>query len=104
MSNKEDGIIKNYLEKVKLIEKYNKSYYDKDAPTISDHKYDAFKKETLDLEKKFLFLKNFGSINNRIGLIVNLALNFLFMKWYFNMNFRYFPLLKWFCDTTIHCF
>ncbi len=67
MSNKEDSIIKNYLEKVKLIEKYNKSYYDKDAPVISDYKYDELKKKTLEIEKKYLFLKKFESINNKIG-------------------------------------
>jgi DNA ligase (NAD+) len=67
MSNKEDNIIKNYLEKVKLIEKYNKSYYDKDSPDVSDQKYDELKKETLEIEKKNLFLKKYGSINNKIG-------------------------------------
>jgi DNA ligase (NAD+) len=67
MSNKEDNIIKNYLEKVKLIEKYNKSYYDKDSPDVSDQKYDELKKETLEIEKKNLFLKKYESINNKIG-------------------------------------
>jgi DNA ligase (NAD+) len=67
MSGKEDHIIKNYLDKVKSIEQYNKSYYDKDAPDISDQKYDQLKKETSELEKKYLFLKKYGSINNKIG-------------------------------------
>ena len=67
MSSKEDDIINNYLKKVKLIEKYNKSYHDKDAPIISDHKYDELKKETLELEKQYLFLKKYESINNKIG-------------------------------------
>jgi DNA ligase (NAD+) len=67
MSNQEDNIIKNYLDKVKLIEKYNKSYYDKDAPATSDQKYDELKKETLELEKNHLFLEKYGSINNKIG-------------------------------------
>ena len=67
MLNKDDNIIKNYLKKIKLIEKYNKYYYDKDAPEISDQKYDELKKETLELEKKYLFLKKYGSINNKIG-------------------------------------
>ena len=67
MSSKENQIIKNYLDKVKLIEQYNKSYYDKDAPNISDQKYDQLKKETSELEKKYLFLKKYGSINNKIG-------------------------------------
>jgi DNA ligase (NAD+) len=67
MLNKEDSVIKNYLKKVKLIEKYNKFYYDKDIPAVSDHKYDELKKETLELEKKYLFLKKFESINNKVG-------------------------------------
>jgi DNA ligase (NAD+) len=67
MSNKADNIIKNYLNKVKLIEKHNKSYYDKDAPSISDQKYDEIKKEILDLEKKNISLKKYGTINNNIG-------------------------------------
>ena len=67
MSNKEDNITKNYLKKVKLIEKYNKSYYDKDTPDISDQRFDELKKETLELEKKNLFLKKYGSISDKIG-------------------------------------
>ena len=67
MSNKEDNIIKNYLKKIKLIEKHNKFYYDKDAPVISDQKYDKIKKVVLELEEKNLFLKKYGSINNKVG-------------------------------------
>ena len=67
MSSKEDNIIKNYLKKIKLIEKHNKSYYDKDAPVISDQKYDKIKKVVLELEEKNLFLKKYGSINNKVG-------------------------------------
>ena len=67
MSKLKDNIIKNYLKKVDLIKKYNKSYYDKDAPTISDHKYDDLKKETLELEKKYQFLEKYESIQNKVG-------------------------------------
>ena len=67
MSIKEDSITKNYLKIVKLIKKYNKAYYDKDTPEVSDQKYDELKKETLDLEKKYLFLKKFSSITNLVG-------------------------------------
>jgi DNA ligase (NAD+) len=67
MSSKDDNIIKNYLNKVKLIEKFNKSYYDKDKPDISDQKYDELKRATLELETKHLFLKKYGSIKNKIG-------------------------------------
>jgi|TARA_B100001093_G_scaffold502146_1_gene554713 DNA ligase (NAD+) len=67
MSIKEDSIIKNYLEKVKVIEKHNKSYYDKDSPSVSDHKYDKLKHETLELENKYSFLKKYGSIKDKVG-------------------------------------
>jgi DNA ligase (NAD+) len=67
MSKQQDNIIKNYLKKVGLIKKYNKSYYDKDAPTISDQQYDDLKKETLELEKKYQFLRKYESIQNKIG-------------------------------------
>jgi DNA ligase (NAD+) len=67
MHNKQGNIIKNYLNKVKLIEKYNKSYYDKDSPNVSDQIYDELKKDTLELEKKYLILKKYGSINSKIG-------------------------------------
>ncbi len=67
MISKEGNIIKDYLAKVKLIDKYNKSYYDKDAPDISDQKYDELKKTTLELEKKYFFLKKYESIENKIG-------------------------------------
>ena len=67
MSITEDTIIKKYLQKVKLIERHNKSYYDKDSPEISDQKYDEIKKEILGLEQKYLFLKKYGSINDKIG-------------------------------------
>ena len=52
MSTKKDIITKEYLNKVKLLEEHNKSYYDKDSPVISDQRYDALKQETLKLEKK----------------------------------------------------
>ena len=67
MSTKEDYIIKTYLDKTRLIQKYNKFYYDKDAPKISDQKYDELKKEILKFEKKYLFLKKYGSINSTVG-------------------------------------
>ena len=43
---------KIYLSKIELLKKHNKSYYDKNNPTISDNDFDILKKEILDLEKK----------------------------------------------------
>ena len=67
MSRKEDDIIKNYLDKIKVIEGHNKSYYDKDSPSISDQKYDKLKQVVLEFEKKFSFLKEYGSIKDKVG-------------------------------------
>ena len=52
------SIKKNYLNKIKLIKKYNKYYYDKSNPVISDEKYDQLKREIIDIEKKYPDLIN----------------------------------------------
>ena len=57
MSTEQDTIIKIYIKKTKLIEKYNKLYYDKDNPSVSDEEYDKLKKKVLELENKNSFLK-----------------------------------------------
>ena len=33
-----------YLKKIKLIQKYNKYYYEKDKPVVSDQEFDLIKK------------------------------------------------------------
>ena len=43
---------KDYLKKIKLINKYNKFYYDKNNPLTSDKEYDKLKKNILEIEKK----------------------------------------------------
>ena len=49
MSN--TSIKKNYLKKIKLLKKYNKFYYDKSKPLISDKEYDELKKDIFNIEK-----------------------------------------------------
>ncbi len=53
-------IEKEYKKKIKLLNEYNRKYYNENAPIITDSEYDKFKKEIIDLEKKnnFLDLKN----------------------------------------------
>ena len=41
------SIKKNYLNKIKLIKKYNKYYYDKNNPVISDEEYDKLKRDII---------------------------------------------------------
>ncbi len=44
--------LKEYKEKIALIEKLNKAYYHNDKPLVSDAEYDRIKKDILDFEKK----------------------------------------------------
>ena len=60
-------IKKKYLDKIKLLEVYNESYYDKNLSKISDSDYDKLKKEVIDLEKKFKFLNDPRSPSKIVG-------------------------------------
>ena len=60
-------IKKEYLSKIQEIKKHNKFYYEKNSPKISDEKFDILKKEILDLEKKYNFLKSKWSPSTTIG-------------------------------------
>ena len=64
---KKKDIVETYLKKIKLIKKYNKYYYDKSNPKVSDQEFDQIKKTIIDLEKKFTFLKSIDSPNNSVG-------------------------------------
>ena len=59
-------IIEFHNSKIKFLKKYNNLYYNKDAPEITDSEYDNLKKEILELENKYQFLKK----NNSIDLII----------------------------------
>ncbi|MDC1128356.1 NAD-dependent DNA ligase LigA [Candidatus Pelagibacter sp.] len=56
-----------YREKLSLINKFNKFYYDNNNPKVSDQEYDKLKKEILDLEKKYKFLKSNKSPSKVVG-------------------------------------
>ena len=62
-----DKIKKNYLEKIKLIKQYNQLYYDKNKSKISDNEFDKLKKQVIDLENKYNFLKNKNSPSITVG-------------------------------------
>ena len=65
---KEDSkIIDNFKRKIKYIKKINKSYYEFDRPIISDVEYDNIKKEILDFENKYPYLKKITSVEKIIG-------------------------------------
>jgi len=58
---------KEYLRKILELQKYNLSYYDKSSPIIADSEYDKLKKEIIDLEKEYNFLKNPNSPSLVVG-------------------------------------
>ena len=60
-------IEKEYLQKIEKIKKYDKAYFDKDSPLISDKGYDALKQEILEFEKRYSFLNNKDSPSKKVG-------------------------------------
>jgi len=62
-----DLIKEDYLEKIKLLQKYNKYYHDKNKPIVSDQEFDLLKKDIIDLEKNYKFLKNKQSPTESVG-------------------------------------
>ena len=59
--------LKEYKEKITLIQKLNKAYYHNDNPLISDAEYDKIKRSILDFEKKNPDLTAKDSPSKKIG-------------------------------------
>ena len=57
MANKKD-IINQYQEKINLLKKHSKFYFEKDSPKITDSEFDKLKQDIAKLENKNKFLKN----------------------------------------------
>ena len=64
---KKKEIYKKYIEKINLIIKFNKFYFEKSAPIVSDKEYDELKKEITNLEKEYNFLKSKKSPSEIVG-------------------------------------
>ncbi len=56
-----------YNEKIRLIKKYNRKYYDENVSIISDSEYDKLKSQILDLEKRYNFLNDVNSPSKTVG-------------------------------------
>ena len=61
------SIKKKYFSKIQQLKKHNQLYYEKSTPKISDKEFDILKKEILELEKKYDFLKNKESPSISVG-------------------------------------
>ena len=58
---------KEYLKKISQLQKYNLAYYDKSNPIVADSDYDKLKREIIDFEKKYDFLKSTSSPSSTVG-------------------------------------
>ena len=54
---KNNSIKESYLKKINLIQKYNKSYYNKSNPIVTDQEYDFLKRQLISLENKSIFFE-----------------------------------------------
>ena len=61
------NIKKLYLEKIQKFVKFNKAYFEKDNPIVTDEKFDELKKELLEMVKKNPFLKKLKNIEEIVG-------------------------------------
>ena len=57
----------NYEKKVKLLNYYNRKYFNENLSEVSDSKYDLLKKEIETLEEKYNFLKDKNSPSFNVG-------------------------------------
>ena len=60
-------IKKKYKKKLDIFNYYNKKYFDQNISEISDRDFDKLKREILDLEKKYNFLKSVKSPSSSVG-------------------------------------
>ena len=65
MSN--ELIQKEYKKKIKSLTYYNQKYYNDNISEINDYEYDKLKKEIINLEKKYKFLKSKDSPTIQVG-------------------------------------
>ncbi len=61
------GIIKQYKTKIDLIKKHNNLYFNDDKPIITDDKYDELKKEIINLENSYKYLRKLNLLNKIVG-------------------------------------
>ena len=67
MQQKDKNIEKKYKEKIYLLKKYNREYFDKDNPSVTDQEYDQIKQEVIKLEERYTFLKSADSPSTKVG-------------------------------------
>ena len=56
-----------FNEKIKLIKRYNESYFNKSKPEVTDEEYDKLKRELQLFETKYEFLRKKNKLLNSVG-------------------------------------
>ena len=85
-------IKKNYKKKIKLIKKYNKLYYDRSDPLVSDKEYDKLKKDIINIEEKYPTLINKNSPSQSVGFkpsnpeIADIVKSIFFLNFLLNVS------------------
>ncbi len=57
----------DYLNKIDILKKYNKSYFEDSDPEVTDEEYDKLKKKILNLENEYKFLNSKDSPSKLVG-------------------------------------
>ena len=60
-------LLKDYKKKILELKKHNNLYFNHDNPNITDQEYDDLKKELINLENKYLFLKKLNLLGEIVG-------------------------------------
>mgnify|MGYP001421505531 CR=1 FL=1 len=68
---KKDEILKEYNEKLLTLKKHNKYYFTDDSPKISDAEYDEIKRDVIEYEKKFDFVRKLNARDTIVGAPVS---------------------------------
>ena len=61
------NIKKQYINKINKLIKFNKAYFEKDNPIVSDAEFDNLKKDLLNMVKKDPFLKEIKNLEEIVG-------------------------------------
>ena len=64
---KNEKIIKDFKQKIKILKKNNDLYFNEDKPQITDGEYDKFKKELIHLESQHSFLRDLNLLKSLVG-------------------------------------
>ena len=63
----QEKIKKIYKKKAEKLIKFNKAYFQRDNPIVSDFEFDQLKSQLLEMSKKYPFLKKIKNLDELVG-------------------------------------